>query len=81
MDLFDGLRFKKILKTMTSPNLEVKVPTLSENDMIQHAATELRLLDGTFHKELKPMVEEEKGNAFVQSMHDRGAIKPIKSKH
>ena len=47
----------------------------------KYADTELKLFEDTVHNELKPMVEEAKGNQFAQSIYNGVTIKANKSKY
>jgi len=79
--MFEDPLFKNMLEAMIPPSCIIdKPPILNRFGAANYAASEFNLFKTCIHNELKPMLEESKGNTFCQLIHD-GVTLSNKSKY
>ena len=81
VSMFNDPLFKEMLKAMIPLSCKVdKPPLLNIFGALQYTTSEFELFKSCLNKELEPMVQESKGNAFCQIIHD-GVTLGNKSKY
>ena len=69
--MFNDHLFKETLKAMIPLSCKVdKPPLLKMFGALQYTSSESKMFKSCLNKGLEPMVQESKGNAFCQIIHD-----------